>query len=216
MVDARYLLPGQSCLFRVVTGQLTFRLDYIAESRGPVALRLRERVERQLVQAGDDEKPLTRVREPEVMRRDQAMSAAGHVLGATDVIAKFSETSFDNPPGPAMVVPLEVTDVFQDHVLGPTPLQNLQNLVEERSPRLVAHPTLVAGLREWLAWKAGAENVVGRHFLIALSDVTVDDPMCVREVLQVELPEFLIELGDKHAFVAEAAEGNVKSAKTGK
>jgi len=57
---------------------------------------------------------------------------------------------------------------------------------------------------------------VGRHFLFALPDVAVDDAMCVREVLQVELPELLIGLGDKHAFVAEAAEGNVKPAKTGK
>jgi len=140
------LLLGQSRLFRVVPGKLTFRLDYIAKLRRTIALRPRERVVWQLDQASDDKESLTRMRESKMMRRDQAMPAAGHVLSAPDVIAKVGKASLDNSPSAAIVVPLEVADILQDYVLGAVPLQNFQNLVEERSPCLVARSTLVARL----------------------------------------------------------------------
>jgi hypothetical protein len=43
----------------------------------------------------------------------------------------------------------------------------------------------------------------------------MDNPMRAREVLQVDLPKFWIKLRDKHAFVAEATERNVKPTKAG-
>lgn len=133
---------------------------------------------------------------------EQAFATACHVLSSSDGVPQSLKARLDDLPSASLVMPLEVPHVLQNDEAGP---MHFQNLVKQRPGGRVAHASLSARLREWLARKAGAKHVVRGDFVLGESDIAV----CrwpSRKVLVVDLAELVIDLGREDALVAEALE----------
>jgi hypothetical protein len=153
--------------------------------------------------AGDDEEPFPVVGKAKVMRRNQAVPATADVFSAANVISESGQTSLHDLPGSTAIMAFEVPDVLKQHVSRAMRLQYFHDFVEQRASRLVGPAPLIARLRERLARKTSAEDVVRRDMEFFGSDISVDPLPTFREVLRVERPEAGIDLRSKDALVAE-------------
>src|SRR5207249_740612 len=136
VVDTARLLVTEGGLGSILRRELATDLNRVSEGRHPRAVGLRKRIDGQIVQAGDNEEPLARLRIPKVVRGDEAVTAARDMHCSADIIPKAGETLLDDAPGSALIVALKVAHVFQHNIRRLVSLENLQNLVEERTPRL--------------------------------------------------------------------------------
>ena len=78
------------------------------------------------------------VRIAQVMRREQSFTATGLVLGRPNLVTQIAQAGLDNLPGPSFVVSLEVAHILQNHVHRPVVSEDVQDLMKERSRRLIA------------------------------------------------------------------------------
>src|SRR5437667_2560764 len=133
------------------------------------------------------------------------------MLGPADVISKPDEVLADDPPRPPPIEPLEISDVLENHVLGAVLLENLHDLVGERPANLIARATAISGLGERLTGKSGAQNVMRRYLVDAFAQVAMDCAVGIREILEVQVAKFRIDLRSEDALVAQVPESTMEA-----
>jgi hypothetical protein len=98
-------------------------------------------------------------------------------------------------------VSLKIADVLKQDVRRFSSLEYIQHIVKDRSSSLILETPLAPGLRERLARKARAQDVVGRDLVLRGPDVTKDSALRVLEILGVQAAKFGIDFGCEYAFV---------------
>ena len=102
-------------------------------------------------------------------------------------------------------MPLEVPNVLENHEWRPVLLENLHYFVKQSSARPVSTPVLVPRFGERLTGESSTQNVMLRDLLLEVPDVAVYDCVGLTEILLVQLPELVIDLGHEHTLVSKAA-----------
>lgn len=136
----------ERCLASVRRGELTLGLHDVRKCCDALSLSLRKWILRQRACARDDKEALPSMWIAEMMRRDQAVAAAADVLGASHLVSEILKCFTNGVPGATVIMPLEIADVFQDHVPRSALLQDGDDLVEQSATRLVPQPFLIARL----------------------------------------------------------------------
>ena len=139
------------------------------------------------------------------------------MLGSLDHVAKAFEFIPHNDPSIAMVVAGEVANVLQQDERWHSGFQNLKNFMKQRSAGRILDPLLTPGLREWLARKARAKDVVRGDLPLhrRMSNVSENPSPGIRKVDLVQRPQFRIEFRSKDTLVAKCGQRGVEASETG-
>jgi hypothetical protein len=138
-----------------------------------------------------------------------------------DAVPESTKLLHDRVPGVAMPSSREVSDVLQEHHSRTSGFQDLQNVSEDGSPRLL-DAELQARFRERLAWEASCKNRV--LWDQAWITAEVPDVRNERHVSRLSLPPVQVvdlttpgvNLTDQRASTAQTREGGMEAAYPGK
>src|SRR6266550_3310513 len=108
-----------------------------------VTIPRREWIVAKIVETSNDEKPLTGMRIAKVVGRDEPVPSGRHMRSSPYVVAEVDQAFTNNFPCPAIVMPLEISYVLENHVAWFVLLKNLYDLMEQSPPRPVPAAILV-------------------------------------------------------------------------